>query len=282
MTLQESLIKFAENLDTDRVSKPVMTYVSRQVKPALIRNTLSGTYLGHPLHPLLTDIPIGTWLGAAVLDLVGGAGSEHASDVLIGTGLAAAVPTMLSGLNDWSDTYGPETRIGFAHAIGVAAGSAIYAASLAARVSGRRGLGRALGFAGLATVTASAYLGGHLSFARGMNVNHTAFESRPGDWTDVAAEADVPDGVSVKVDAAGASVLLRRDGGRLRALDSTCSHLGGPLDEGAVADGCVTCPWHGSVFRMDDGSVVRGPATQPQPTYDTRVVEGRIQVRANA
>jgi len=271
------------NLDRlDRLTAPLQRAVSRLVEPRLVRNALSGTWLGHPLHPLLTDIPIGSWLAATVLDVIGGRKRAPAADLLIGVGITAAVPTAATGLNDWSDTYGRETRVGLLHAVGNVTALSLYTASLLARRAGRRTAGCALSCAGLAAMTGGAYLGGHLSFVRGVNVNHTAFETRPDEWTDVAADDEVGEGQTVKVDAAGAGVLLHRQAGRLYALASTCSHLGGPLHEGSTSDGCITCPWHGSVFRLDDGRIVRGPASTPQPTYETRLANGRIEVRATS
>lgn len=281
MTLTTQLIERLEDFSGfDRLTKPLQRLASRMVEPRLVRNALSGTNVGHPLHPLLTDVPIGAWLSSALLDTIGGEALAPAADVLVGAGIAAAVPTALSGLNDWSDTYGPETRLGFAHAAGNVGALGLYATSLVARLLGKRAAGRTLGYAGLTTMMGSAYLGGHLSFVRGFNVNHTAFEEQPTEWTPVASDADLGEGAAVKVDAAGAGVLLHRRHGRLYALANTCSHLGGPLDEGKVDDGCVTCPWHGSVFRFDDGKIIRGPASTRQPTYETRVSDGRIEVRA--
>ena len=283
MPVTTTVIKRIEQFESvDRITKPLQRFASRLVQPRLVRNALSGTSLGHPLHPMLTDVPIGAWLAVGLLDAVGGEASETAADLLVGAGIAAAVPTALSGLNDWSDTYGPETRLGFAHAAGNVAAVGLYAASLASRLTGHRDAGRTFGYAALGTMMTGAYLGGHLSFVRGVNVNHTAFEERPSDWTDVAADADIGEGAMIKVTAGRASVFLHRRNSRLYALGNTCSHLGGPLDEGKVEDGCVTCPWHGSVFRLDDGTIVRGPASTPQPTYETRVANGRIEVRAAA
>ncbi len=277
------LVKRIERAEVlDRIAKPVQQLVSRCVRPTAMRNALSGTNLGHPLHPLLTDLPIGMWSAAAAVDALGGPAGESAADLLVGAGIAAAVPTALSGFNDWSDTYGPDTRVGLVHAAANSAALVMYTASFAARKLGRRGAGRALGFAGLATLTVGGYIGGYLSFVKGVNVNHTAFEERPTDWTTVAADEDLHDGATLKVDAGGASVMLHRRDGRLHALASTCTHMGGPLDEGNIADGCVTCPWHGSVFQLSDGAVVRGPASTPQPMYETRVLDGEIQVRAAA
>jgi len=83
-------------------------------------------------------------------------------------------------------------------------------------------------------------------------------------------------------DIAGRDVLLVRQGGAVRALADRCNHRGGPLHRGALEDGCVTCPWHASRFRLEDGSVDRGPATSPQPTYDVRVAGDRIEIRSAA
>jgi nitrite reductase/ring-hydroxylating ferredoxin subunit/uncharacterized membrane protein len=277
------LVKRIERLDAlDQVAKPLQQLVSRCVSPRAVRNALSGTNLGHPLHPMLTDVPIGMWSAAAVLDAVGGRRARPAADLLVGAGIAAAVPTALSGLNDWSDTYGTDTRVGLVHASSNTTALLLYTASLATRMSGRRGVARALGFAGLGLLATGGYLGGYLSFVRGVNVNRTAFEDRPADWTRVAADVDLADGTPLKATAGAASIMLYRKDGRVHALANTCSHMGGPLDEGTVDDGCVTCPWHGSTFRLDDGSIVRGPASTPQPTYEVRVADGQIEVRASA
>lgn len=277
------LVKRAERMDwLDGVAKPVQQLVSRCVRPRVVRNTLSGTNLGHPLHPMLTDLPIGMWSAAAAVDVLGGRRAQPAADLLIGAGIVTAVPTALSGLNDWSDTYGPETRVGLLHAGANTTALLLYAASLTTRCVGRRGLGRALGFGGFAVLTVGGYLGGYLSFVKGVNVNRTAFEERPTDWTRVAADADVGEGATLKATAGAATVMLRREDGRLYALANTCSHMGGPLDEGSFDDGCVTCPWHGSIFKLDDGAIVRGPASTPQPAYEVRVADGQIEVRARS
>ena len=263
----------------DRVAEPLARTVGRTVRPAPVRNVLSGTVIGHPLHPLLTDVPIGAWTMAAVLDLAGGPSTARAADVLVVAGMAAAVPTAATGLSDWSDTQGADRRIGLVHATANSVALTFYAASLAARLRGRRGAGKALALAGYGCVMGGGYLGGHLVFVRGVNVNRTAWRRGPRRWTDVLADADLAAGGHLRVPAGGVSVLLVRDGNRIEALDSVCSHMGGPLDEGTIDGGCVTCPWHGSTFRLADGAVVRGPATTSQPAYETRVEDGRIQVR---
>jgi len=264
----------------DRFAKPLVAVVGRAVRARVVRNLLSGTYAGHPLHPMLTDVPIGAWGMATLLDNVGGQSAEQAADLLVSAGILAAVPTAASGLNDWSDTYGPDTRVGLVHAALNTAALSLYVASLAARLRGHRARGRALGVGGFSVLLAGGYLGGHLSFARGVNVNRTAWQEGPQKWTSILADADLPDGEHRKVEADGVPVLLYRASGTVVALANTCSHMGGPLDEGTIADDCVTCPWHGSIFKFADGSVVRGPASSPQPRYEVRVSDERIEIRA--
>ncbi|WP_307857141.1 Rieske 2Fe-2S domain-containing protein [Pseudarthrobacter albicanus] len=249
------------------------------MQPRLVRNILSGTPLGHPLHPVLTDLPIGAWGMAAVLDAVGGRASERAADILVAVGIGTAVPTAAAGLNDWSDTQGKPRRIGLVHAAANTTALCLYTSSAVARATEHRGLGKMLGLAGFGILMFSGFLGGHLSYSNAVNVNKTAGRRGPAEWTSVLADHDLPDGGQVKADVAGVSVLLYRSGVAIQALDSVCSHMGGPLDEGKIADGCVTCPWHGSTFRLADGQIVRGPASSPQPVYETRLTDGRIEVR---
>jgi len=250
------------------------------VRPRVVRNLLSGTDLGHPLHPVLTDVPIGAWVMSALLDAAGGPAAEGAADLLVAAGVVAAVPTAAAGLNDWSDTVGPEARVGLVHAALNTTAVSLYLASLVARARGRRRGGKVLGLAGLGVLTGSAYLGGHLSFGMGVDVNRTAWEQRPDQWTPVLADSELADGQHRRADAGGVPVLLYRTAGTVYALDSTCSHMGGPLEEGTISDGCIICPWHGSTFRFDDGTIVRGPASTPEPCYQTRIQDGRIEVRA--
>lgn len=266
----------------DRVAKPLTTAVGQLVQPRAVRNLLSGTNLGHPLHPMLTDVPIGAWTMATLLDTVGGRTARPAAAVLVATGAVAAVPAAASGLNDWSDTYGEETRVGLVHATANITALGLYTASLLARVRQRRATGKALGLLGFGALTAGGYLGGYLSFGLGVNVNHAAWQHGPADWTAVLAEGELTSGQPRHVDAGGAPILLYRQdqGQRIHALGSVCSHAGGPLEKGTISGGSVTCPWHGSTFRLADGHIERGPASAPQPSYETRVTNGQVEVRA--
>lgn len=268
----------------DKLTGPWAGLVKRVVGKGLRKDLLSGTYLGHPLHPLLTDIPIGSFTSAAVLDLLGGRRAEPAADLLVALGLASSLPTAASGAADWSDSYGAEQRIGAVHAIANFVGLGFYAASMVARRRGRRSRGVLLGLAGMGAMSAGGYLGGHLVFAQGVGVSRAFEEHGPSEWTAVGAEAELPEGKAVRVDAGGASVLLVKSGERICAIGSRCTHAGGPLEEGSVDVGArtVECPWHQSVFRLDGGSVVHGPATAPQPAYEVRVENGQVEVRGKS
>jgi nitrite reductase/ring-hydroxylating ferredoxin subunit len=194
------------------------------------------------------------------------------------------VPTFVSGWSDYADstmTSASVRRIGIVHALANGTGALLFAGSLAARRSGARGRGKLLALAGMGAVTAGGWLGGHLSYAEGVGVDVTA-EDYPDDWTPVIAEAELTDGDPHCTEVGGVPVMVVRDGGHVYALANHCSHRGGPLSEGEVSDGCVTCPWHGSRFRLSDGSVEQGPAAYPQPVLDVRISGGMVEVRDRA
>jgi len=265
----------------DGPAKAVGKAVRGAVPAGPVKDALSGVALGHALHPLLTDLPIGSWTSALLLDWIGGKGSAGAADRLVGIGLAATVPTVATGLSEWADSEvgSPSVRrLGVAHAAANVTATALFAASLVARRRGARGRGKLLGLAGGGALAAGGWLGGHLSYAEGVGVDRTAFEEPVEDWTPALRESELPEGELRSADVGGTRVLLARSGGAVHALSNRCSHRGGPLDEGELADGCVTCPWHGSVFRLADGGVERGPAAYPQPAWDVRVRDGMIEL----
>lgn len=262
----------------DSAGHKVAEAVGRALPHGPVKDALSGTWLGHALHPVLTDVPIGTWASASILDILGGEDTGRSAELLIGVGLAAAVPTVAAGWSDWSDTQGSEQRIGLVHGASNGAVTLLYGSSLWARRRGNRGVGVSLGLLGAGLTLASAYLGGHLSLSKGVGVDQTAFEDGPSEWTTVMSEAALgPEPASA--DVGGTAVMLVRHRGAIKAIMDRCSHLSGPLHEGELRDDCIVCPWHGSVFRLDDGAVVEGPARAPQPAYDVRVEQGDIQVR---
>ncbi|MGI8608151.1 MAG: Rieske 2Fe-2S domain-containing protein [Candidatus Dormibacteria bacterium] len=280
--LSEAVSGLEQSQVFDAPGELVRGVVQKLTAPDTVKNLLSGSWLGHALHPVMTDLPIGFWMSAVTLDIVGGDDAEGGADLLVALGNLSALGTAATGLADWSDSSGPEKRLGIMHGLANTAGLALMTGSMLARKSGARGLGKTLGLAGLGVAGASAYLGGHLVFSRGMGVQHAGFDIDQSveKWTDVAAEADLVDGKPLRVSAGDVPVMLLRQDGQLTALAAMCSHAGGPLDEGDLKDGCVTCPWHGSRFELADGSVQRGPASLPQPVFQTRARGGRIEVRA--
>jgi nitrite reductase/ring-hydroxylating ferredoxin subunit/uncharacterized membrane protein len=245
------------------------------------RDFLYGTWLGHSLHAAVITVPVGSWSAAMVFDLMG---EERAADLSLGLGLLGAAGAAVTGAAQWQDTTNEEAprRLGALHALLNVAATGLMAGSWLMRQQGRRGSGVALSSLGLGINLASAWLGGELAYELGIGVNHAAFEKPPTDWTDVAALKDLLDGKPKRVKANGTPVLLLRQGDRIRAIGATCPHLGGPLHKGAINGDTVSCPWHGSVFCLDDGALVHGPAMMPVAAYEVRIEEGRVAIRANA
>lgn len=265
----------------DRIGAPLAAVINRVTRPTLVKNALSGTWLGHQLHPLLTDIPIGSWVAATMLDLAGARTDGRAARQLIGFGTLAAVPTAMAGASDWAETYGPEQRDGLVHALANLTAMSMYAGSWLARRRGRRAAGMVLSVGGLGLMTAAGYLGGHLTYIRGVGVSHTAFQEPVTEWADVAALADLPQDEPFAATVAGVPVVLvRQKDDQVYALSATCVHAGGPLAEGTLIDGSLRCPWHGSVFRLCDGKALRGPAANSQPAWQVRLEEGRVLLRS--
>lgn len=266
------------------VSRPV----AKLAGTGPMKDLLSGTWLGHPVHPLLTDVPIGAWTSALVLDLMGvfggsGAASRRGADTLVALGVVAALPTAASGLSDLSDEVEDSIlAVGAAHAIGNVVALGLFTASCAARLRGKRARGIALSVLGTGALAASGFLGGHLTYRKGLGVDHNVFEEPVGDWTAVLDAAELAEGSPQQVTAAGNDVLLYRTKSAVYALANRCSHRGGPLHEGKIEGQEIVCPWHSSRFRIQDGSVVRGPAVAPQPCYEARVNQGKIEIRSRA
>jgi nitrite reductase/ring-hydroxylating ferredoxin subunit/uncharacterized membrane protein len=249
--------------------------LARRIRPGKVRDVLNGVWLGHPVHPVLVQVSAGAWLSASILDVLGG--NEKASRQLVGAGLAAAVPAALAGAADWSEQHEQQMRVGVVHAAGNILASGIYGASLLARGPLT---GRLLRLAGLAAVSASGLLGGHLSFRLAGGANHAEEVPHlvePG-WHHLMAAPDAVEGKPVRRLLGEVPVVAIRIDGTVHVLADRCSHMSGPLSDGELEDGCLTCPWHGSVFRVADGAVVRGPATAPQPAFVVREADGAIQV----
>jgi len=302
----------------DAVAGPVRDAVRGLPLGPAARDALRGTWLGHPLHPALVQVPIGAWTSAGLVDLLPHRG--RTASLLIAVGLAGAVPAVAAGWLDWSDQRPEQQRVGLVHAASNTTAVLLYACSLRHRLRGHGLRGRVLAFAGLGAAGLGGAIGGHLSYRLAAGANQTAAAPHlvePG-WHRLARWEELPVGRAVRHTVGEVPVLVVRHGGDapvaadgsapdgaapVSVLADRCSHLSGPLSEGTLGrceeaedgeDGgagengaggeggaeCVTCPWHGSTFRLTDGAVVRGPATAPQPVFETRLSEGWLLVRA--
>ncbi|MFL6136417.1 MAG: Rieske 2Fe-2S domain-containing protein [Frankiaceae bacterium] len=277
-----------ESVERDQRLDPVADKLRTAVRAVLRRNravkdALHGTWLGHPVHPLLVQVPIGAWVSAGLLDALPGSGK--APSRLIAAGVLAALPAATTGLTDWSELHPEQARVGLVHATSNYGALGCYLLSLRARRRGHGLRGRLLGYAGLALVTTGGAIGGHLSYRQAAGVNHAEQVPHlvPPGWHDVAAASELEEGRPIERELGGVRIMLLRKADVVHALANHCSHLSGPLHEGELThdragEPCVSCPWHGSTFRLRDGSVVHGPATAPQPAFETRIVGDRVEV----
>jgi len=287
MSLMGILDRVADVTAFDKVIEPARRAVNVALRPRAFKDLLHGTWLGHSLHPVLVQVPVGTWVSAGVLDAI--PPLRPAATVLIGTGVTAAVPAALTGAADWSEQDTGVRRLGALHAVANTAALGLYVSSLVARGRGRGTLGRVLSYAGLGIATGSAAVGGHMSYAQSSGVSHsvTAARALTSDWIDLGPLDDLPEGRPALRTGKGSSVAVPlavvRRGTRVDVFIGACSHLSGPLHEGKVEEirgnECLVCPWHGSAFDLDSGAPRRGPAANPQEKLEVRMEAGRVMAR---
>ncbi|PZS08325.1 MAG: iron-sulfur protein [Solirubrobacterales bacterium] len=284
------LVAWLDRLDWLRTLSDRLTAVLGPVRERHQDNLVlelmhGGRWVGHPIHPALSDLPIGLWTGVMVLDAMDRDPAPRrgidAAGMLSAVGILAAGATALTGLTDWTVSDDEDRRVGLLHGLLNTVALGLQGASLGTRMAGRRSTASALGAASLTVTAAAGYLGGHLVFTKGVMVNRVAWTVGPRRWTRALQEADLPDDSPTAVEAEGRQIMLYRHRGHLYAIDNICSHAGGLLSRGPVADLTVTCPLHGSRFALADGCVSRGPASQPQPVLPTRIRNGWIEVRGS-
>ena len=268
----------------DAIAKPLADAVHEsleRVEP--LKTALNGTWLGHPLHPVLTDIPVGAWTAALVMDASAGPhdrdGYGKATETAIAVGLAGAVGSAITGLTDWSDTDGGSRRLGLVHGLVNLTATSFYVASLVARRRGQQAAGRSYSTVGYALMLAGAYLGGTLVYKDQIGVNRAANVELPNAFTRVAPLAELMDSQPKAAQIDNTPIVLVRRGEDVFALVARCAHAGGPLGEGKIEGNAITCPWHGSTFDLATGEVVNGPSAHAQPCLQTRVVDGWVEVR---
>jgi nitrite reductase/ring-hydroxylating ferredoxin subunit/uncharacterized membrane protein len=283
MSRLEPLVRAIDSASVlDAPAKAVAGLVRKALPAGAIKDAVSGTWLGHAVHPMLTDVVIGSFLSSTLLDVVGGKDADQASRRLISVGIAAYGPTALTGLSDWTDAEFDDEkarRSGLVHATTNALALSMYTASLAARRRGSRRAGVALGFAGAALLSGAGYLGGHLTLRRGIGADQTVFDPGPTDWTPVTDADQLEEGKLTRVIADETPVLLLKNGDEIYAIHDRCSHRGCSLSWGNVEGEEIVCACHGSRFDKRTGALRHGPATASQPAFQVRRQENVVEVR---
>lgn len=248
------------------------------------KDALHGKWLGHPLHAALVALPIGAWTLAFLCDVAEIARGKRSrpAEMAISVGLAGAVASAVTGLADWSEIDGRAKKIGLMHGTMNLVATALYLSSLATRRRSRS-TGMAMSMVAFGVANAAAYLGGHLVFSERIGVKHTGAptDDQPESFVAVLDESALVENQLVRATAGEVPILLVRTSGQILALGAICTHLGGPLAEGTLEGMSVRCPWHGSRFCLENGSVLESPATFPERTFDVRVRDGKVEVRAS-
>jgi nitrite reductase/ring-hydroxylating ferredoxin subunit/uncharacterized membrane protein len=282
-----------EMTDPEPAPKPIDESLQKLLDKALyaggrpeaqwLRNFLNGTWLGSPLHVVLTDIPIGAWTAAMIFDALSLDRSRRkiarAADACIALGLAGAAGAAVTGITDWSDVDPPARRTGLIHALLNISATTLFATSFILRRGKSRTGGRLSAALGYALMTYAAHLGGKMVYEDRVGVDRTDGLPLPGDFVAVLAESELANDTPTRVVHDGVPILLVRRGDRLFAMVETCSHFSGPLSEGKLLGDSIVCPYHSSRFALEDGRVLDGPAVHPQPCLEARVRDGQVEVR---
>jgi nitrite reductase/ring-hydroxylating ferredoxin subunit/uncharacterized membrane protein len=234
-----------------------------------IRDFLAGTWLGHPLHALLTDVPIGSLTLVIILDVIG---QPAAADVALLLGVLAMLAAALAGFADYSTTDGRARVRATVHSSLMVVSLVTYLVSLAIRASGPTGrnVPIVLSIVGYLFLAGGAFVGGDVVYALGNMVDRHAWRPSGAKWQPLEV-GEVPEGTLVKAKFGAQAIVLIRSGDIINALHDQCAHAGGPLNEDMLLDGCVECPWHGSRFEIATGRRRRGPTVYDQPSYEVRV-----------
>ncbi len=253
----------------------------------LLQDFLNGAWLGHSLHAVLVDVVVGGATAALLLDVLrvifGIDGLETATTWVVGLAGLAALGAIVSGLTDFKDTApdAAERDITGLHGLTNIVATIVVAISFFLRLGDAHDAAFWALLIGYIVLSVGAYVGGHVVFKYGYMVNHNAFDpgDEAADFTPVVPLADLPEATPTKAMLGSTAVVLVRRGDLVQALRDSCSHAGGPLSEGELKGDTVICPWHQSAFRLDDGSVVHGPAGTRQQTYRTRVTDGQVELQ---
>jgi nitrite reductase/ring-hydroxylating ferredoxin subunit/uncharacterized membrane protein len=248
-----------------------------------LRNFLNGTWLGEPLHVVLTDVPVGAWTVAMMFDAVdlvnGRREFARAADASIALGLVGAAGAAVTGVTDWSDVDPPARRIGLIHGLLNVGVVALFTTSWILRKEKSRAAGRVFSALGYGLMAYTAHLGGQMVYEHKVGVDRTNEQAFPEEFQAVFEESALAQDKPTRAMYENTPILLVRRGERIFAMAETCSHFAGPLSEGTLFGDVIECPYHASRFSLEDGSVINGPAVHPQPCLEVRTRNGQIEVR---
>ena len=271
----------AQGVWADPLGKLFVAIFGALYKPVpILKDFLNGVWLGHPLHPAITDVPIGAFTVALVLDIMG---ARPAATAAIGVGVLFMIIAALVGYADYIDLEGKPRRFGTVHSSLMLLAAVLYLVSFGLRIgccgSGGSDAEVWLSVVGFVIVIGSAYVGGELVYNMGSQVDRHAWRGGGTKWTAVEV-GELPENAPVKAKAGAQTLVLVRQGKDIHALHDICAHQGCNLsDGGKVVGDTIECPCHGSRYRLRDGLVVRGPAVFDQPHYDVRGTAGKMEVR---
>jgi len=274
-------------------AKPLEERLQKQIDRALycggsriaqkVRNFLNGTWIGEPLHVILTDIPIGAWTVALLFDAADLMAERRefaiGADLSLAIGLMGATGAAMAGVTDWSDVDPPARRIGLLHGLLNVTATALFGTSLILRKKNSRTAGRVIATLGYGVMMAAAHLGGRMVYEYRVGVDRTAGQAFPKKFAAIMPETELSESKPTRAECDGVPILLIRKDSRIFALAETCSHFSGPLSEGRLVGDTIVCPYHASRFALEDGRVIDGPAVHPQPCLETRIRDGQIEVR---
>jgi nitrite reductase/ring-hydroxylating ferredoxin subunit/uncharacterized membrane protein len=288
MDSTNALMRVADSPAIDRLAEPLSKAVRGAYEAAgpagkQLKDAAHGVWLGHPLHPVFTDLPLGAWTTALALDCASNKdpGMQRAATFAMGVGLTGALGAAVTGLTDWSETQGQSRRTGLIHGLLNITATTLFATAFTMRRRDSHEGGRAAAWAGYAIAIGAAWFGGNLVYDQRIGVTN-ADADLPEEFTPALRSDALAENTMVRARVGKADVLLVRQHGQVCALAHSCAHLGGPLSEGTLKDGSVVCPWHGSEFALDDGRVLGGPSTHNQPRLEVRERDGQIEVKARA
>jgi nitrite reductase/ring-hydroxylating ferredoxin subunit/uncharacterized membrane protein len=250
----------------------IVKAIFRPIRP--VKDFLNGTWLGHSVHPALTDLPVGAFTLVIVLDILGLA---DASRIALVFGILTMLATAVTGYADYADTDGKARHRATLHSTLMLVALVAYLVALWPRlgVADVPPLGFAASIVGYALLIAGAYVGGDVVYALGNMVSRHAWRPGQSKWAPLQVQGELKDNEPATGMLGAERLLLVKDGATIRALHDTCAHAGGPLHSGRIVDGCIECPWHQSRYRLADGRHVQGPTTFDQPLYEVRATDAQ-------